>query len=99
MEQGENANNDDLPQLRANFNEATQALLLHMDAPQNEFGPKFARVQFDAKILSQALLRAAPHVSMELSEAYTLEGNTMPTSTSFLCTALMEFRRRKGIHF
>jgi hypothetical protein len=98
MEQAASPNNDDLPQLRVNFNEATQALLLQMDAPRSEFRLPFARVQYDAKILSEALLRAAPHVTMELGEAYTLEGNTLPASTYFLCTALLEFRKRKGIH-
>jgi len=43
------------------------------------------------------LLRTVPHVSMELGEAYTAEGNSWPDTGLFLINQAREFRRRKGI--
>ncbi len=99
MEQAANPDNDDLPRLRASLTEAVQALLAGAEEPKDRFIHKFAEAQFASHALSKALLRAVSQVTMELGEAYAVEANTLPASTSFLCAALAEFRRRKGINF
>ena len=83
MNQTANPNENDLPQLRANFTEATQALFLNMEAPWEAFVLKFAEAHFASLALSKALLRAVPKVSMELGEAYTLEASALPASATF----------------
>jgi hypothetical protein len=97
MDQTANAHDDDLPQLRAALTEATQALLVQVDSPRENFLHIYAVFFTASRALSQGLLGVAPHVSMELGEAYTLEGNALPHSAVFLLQSLSEFRRRKGI--
>ena len=97
MEQATHPNDDDLPQLRANSTEATQILLLNMEAPQKEFFYKFAEMRFAFHALSKALLRAVPKVGMELGEAYALEASVLPEHAKCLLVSLSEFRKRKGL--
>ena len=87
----------DLPELRKKFMEATQAILQQTERPQIEFLTCYGEFKIACDALRKGLEVAVPKVSLELGEAYSLEGSALPSYATFLFLALSEYRKRRGV--
>ena len=83
-----------LQQLQAQSDQSVDLALVHLDDPDELFGPPFEAFQRDLSALVEGLSDAAKEVPAELAEQYEAMIPRFSQGRAFLAWTLLQYRKR-----